>query len=65
MVKESSSAFESGLRPGDVIMWINRKNVEDVRTFYKIFDSMKKDDVIALKIASPRGSRFLAFNKDN
>ena len=65
MVKESSSAFESGLRPGDVIMWINRKNVEDSRTFYKIFDSMKKDDVIALKIASPRGSRFLAFNKDN
>ncbi|MBZ4672020.1 DegQ family serine endoprotease [Deferribacterales bacterium Es71-Z0220] len=63
-VDTTSNAYEAGLRKGDIIVWINRKEVKSSEDFYKIYDSIKKDDVVGLKVISRNGSRFLAFNKD-
>lgn len=63
-VDETSNAYEAGLRKGDIIVWINRKEVKDKETFYSIYDSIKKDEIVGMKILSMNGSRFIAFNKD-
>lgn len=63
-VDEESSAFKAGLRPGNVIVWFNRKNVESPKQFIEMLDKTKKGDVIGLKIVTENGSRFIAFNKD-
>ncbi|UOD34215.1 DegQ family serine endoprotease [Deferribacteraceae bacterium V6Fe1] len=63
-VDATSNAYEAGLRKGDIIVWINRKEVKSSEDFYKIYDSIKKDEVVGLKVISRNGSRFLAFNKD-
>jgi serine protease Do len=63
-VDETSNAYEAGLRKGDIIVWINRKEVKDKETFYTIYDSIKKDEIVGMKILSMNGSRFIAFNKD-
>lgn len=63
-VDATSNAYEAGLRKGDIIVWINRKEVKSSEDFYKIYDSIKKDEVVGLKVITRNGSRFLAFNKD-
>ncbi len=40
-VAPGSPAYESGLRPGDVIMRVNYKKVSTVREFYKLIESLK------------------------
>lgn len=63
-VDETSNAYEAGLRKGDIIVWINRKDVKDKETFYDIYNSIKQDEIVGIKIVSSRGTRFIAFNKD-
>lgn len=63
-VKENSTAFEAGLRQGDVIVWFNRKDIKDANQFYNMYNNVKKGDVIGLKIIKNNGSRFIAFNKE-
>ncbi len=63
-VNEDTSAFEAGLRKGDVIVWFNRKDVTNPNQFYSMLDKVKKGDVIGLKILNRNGSRFIAFNKE-
>ncbi|MDE7169293.1 MAG: Do family serine endopeptidase, partial [Mucispirillum sp.] len=63
-VTPDSSAFAAGLRQGDVIVWINKTSVKNAEQFYSLLDKYKKGDIIGLKILSPNGSRFIAFNKD-
>jgi serine protease Do len=63
-VKSNSAAYEAGVRTGNVIVWINRKTITNANEFYKVYDNIKKGDVVALKIVSKGGSRFIAFNKD-
>lgn len=63
-IDEESSAFKAGLRPGSVIVWFNRQNVESPEQFYDMLDKAKKGEVIGLKIVTQGGSRFIAFNKD-
>jgi len=63
-VDATSNAYEAGLRKGDIIIWINRKEVKSSEDFYNIYDSIKKDEVVGLKVITRNGSRFLAFNKD-
>jgi serine protease Do len=60
----NSNAYAAGLRNGDVIVWINRNNVDKPETFYKTYNSIPKGQVVALKIISQYGSRFIAFDKD-
>lgn len=63
-VDSTSNAYEAGLRKGDIIVWINRNEIKSAEDFYNIYDSIKKDEVVGLKVISKNGSRFLAFNKD-
>lgn len=63
-IEETSNAYEAGLRSGDIIVWINKKTVSSPDEFYNIYESIKKDEVVGLKIVSRSGSRFIAFNKD-
>ncbi|KAA0259225.1 DegQ family serine endoprotease [Deferribacter autotrophicus] len=64
IVDPASNAYEAGLRKGDIIVWINRHKVKNSDEFYKIYDKIKKGDIVALKVVSRQGSKFIAFNKD-
>lgn len=63
-IQETSNAFEAGVRKGNVIVWLNRKTIDNANSFYNQYDSIKKGDVVAMKILSKQGSRFIAFSKD-
>ncbi|BAI80530.1 peptidase S1C, Do [Deferribacter desulfuricans SSM1] len=63
-VDPSSNAYEAGLRKGDVIVWINRHKIKNSSEFYEYYDKIKKDDIVALKVITRMGSKFIAFNKD-
>lgn len=63
-VDETSNSYEAGLRSGDIIVWINRNQINSPDEFYEIYEAVKKDEVVGLKVISKSGSRFLAFNKD-
>lgn len=63
-MNKNSNAFAAGLREGDVIVWINRNNIKTPEDFYKIYNAIPKGQVVALKIISQYGSRFIAFDKD-
>ena len=63
-IKKDSNAYEAGIRVNDVIVWINRKDVKSAEDFYDIMDSIKSKEVVAMKIISKRGSRFIAYEKE-
>jgi serine protease Do len=63
-IDQMSNAYEAGLRAGDVIVWINRKQVRSAEEFYNIYTSLKPGDTVALKVVSRQGNRFIAFDKD-
>ncbi len=49
-VSEDSPVEEYGLRAGDVIMQINRKDIKTVKDFNKIAEELKKDESILVLI---------------
>jgi serine protease Do len=63
-IDKNSNAYAAGLREGDVIVWVNRNEVTKPEVFYKTYNSIPKGQVVALKIISQYGSRFIAFDKD-
>ena len=63
-IDKSSNAYEAGIRVNDVIVWINRKEVKSAENFYDIMDSIKSKEVVAMKIISKQGSRFIAYEKE-
>lgn len=63
-VNRMSNAFEAGLRPGNVIVWVNRKQIENADEFYDVYTNIKPGETVAIKVISERGSRFIAFDKD-
>lgn len=63
-VNRMSNAFEAGLRPGNVIVWVNRKLVENAEEFYDVYTNIKPGETAAFKVISEQGSRFIAFDKD-
>ncbi len=62
-VKEDTTAYTAGLRAGDIIVWFNRKPVNSPKSFYDMYNSVKKGEIIGLKVITQTGARFLAFNK--
>ncbi len=63
-VEPKSNAYSAGIRPGNVIVWVNRVTVNNLDEFYKQYDKVKKGDLVAFKIlVQPNESRFIAFNK--
>ena len=63
-IDKNSNAYAAGLREGDVIVWINRNEVTKPEVFYKTYNAISKGQVVALKIISQYGSRFIAFDKN-
>ncbi len=64
-VREGSSAFKSGLRSGDIIVWFNKRSVNTKSDFDNFYKNIKTGNVIGLKIISQNGGvRFIAFNKE-
>lgn len=62
-IDTKSNAYSAGLRKGDVIVWVNRKTINNPNEFYQAYEKVKKGDLVAFKILSRSGSRFIAFNK--
>ncbi|MEP1304308.1 MAG: Do family serine endopeptidase [Balneola sp.] len=62
-IKESSNAFERGLRRGDVITSVKNKKVETSSEFYDELEKLQKkgDEVVLLKIIRGNGNQFIAF----
>jgi serine protease Do len=62
-VTQDSPACEAGLRPGDVILEINRKSVANADEAVKLTENVK-DKILLLKIWSKGGSRFLVVDEN-
>lgn len=62
-IKESSNAYERGLRRGDVITSVKNTKVETSSEFYDELEKLQKkgDDVVLLKIIRQNGNQFIAF----
>ncbi|MDC4227561.1 MAG: PDZ domain-containing protein [Candidatus Manganitrophus sp.] len=54
-VAPGSSAEEAGLRPGDIIVEVNRKPLRNVSDYEKVISKMKKDQTVLLLV--DRGGR--------
>jgi serine protease Do len=61
-VDQDSPAYEAGLRPGDVIVEINRKPVQSAEDAVKFTENIK-DKTSLLKIWSKGGSRFVVVDE--
>lgn len=62
-VNKDTQAFEKGLKPGLVIVQLNNKPINSEQEFYRVYNSIKKGDLMAVKVVSPNGSTFIAFAK--
>lgn len=62
-IKESSNAYERGLRRGDVVTSVKNKKVETSSDFYDELEKFeaKGDEVVLLKIIRNNGNQFIAF----
>jgi serine protease Do len=62
-VDQNSAAYEAGLRPGDVIVEINRKPVKDADDAVKLTQNVK-DKTVLVKVWSKGGSRFVVVDEN-
>jgi serine protease Do len=62
-VDQDSAAYEAGLRPGDVIVEINRKPVTDANDAVK-FTEKVKDKTVLVKVWSKGGSRYVVVDEN-
>lgn len=60
-VKPGSAAYQAGLRPGDVILKVNRKPVKSVNDYSKIVDKLKSGDTVLFYIQRGDANIFVAF----
>jgi len=60
-VERGSPAAQAGLRPGDVILKINRKPVKNLKDYNKIMDNIKKGDTLLFYVQRGEGKLFIAF----
>jgi len=61
-VDRSSKAFMAGLRPGDIIRSVDRKEVGSVAAFKAITDKKKEGDLLFLLVERGASRMYLAFN---
>ena len=58
---ESDAAWRSGLRPGDVILMINRSEVKDMDDFNALIEGIKPGKAVALHVWRDGTSNFIAY----
>jgi len=60
-VQNGSVAAQSGLRPGDVILSVNRKNIKNVTDYNSIIEETKEGDTVLFYVQRGDGKIFVAF----
>ena len=63
-VNPSSYAARLGLKAGDLIKEINREQVSDLKTFNKLFDKLKKDELVNIVIIRGGTMYLFRFNME-
>jgi serine protease Do len=61
-IRKSSQAASAGLRPGDVIISVDKKPVESVAAFNALVTGKKKGDMLFLLVERGWSRMYLAFN---
>ncbi|MGK0291199.1 MAG: serine protease Do, partial [bacterium] len=59
-IKRDKTAWDAGLRKGDVIIKVNNKKVKTTRDFYSILDRFGKDDAVSLLVKRKGRSLYFA-----
>lgn len=63
-VKETTNAYQAGLRRGMVIVSVNHEQVNSSGEFDQKYSEVKKGEVIVLQVYSKGNTNFIAFDKD-
>ncbi len=58
-IDRRSKAYSAGLRPGDVIIRVGRKNVDNVELFYDLLDEESRGNTVLFLVKRGDVSRFL------
>lgn len=61
-IRKSSKAFSVGLRPGDVVISVDKKPVDSVAAFNAIVKNKKKGDLLFLLVERGWNRMYFAFN---
>lgn len=61
-IDPSSKAYRAGLRQGDLILSVNKKNVSTYKEFLAVAGSVKKGDLLFLLIERQGSKVYFAFN---
>lgn len=60
-IDQSSSAFAAGVREGDIIQSINRKEIDGLQSFQEVSKGLKPGSTVLLRIIRGSGRLFVAF----
>lgn len=63
-VDEKNNAYEAGVRPGMIILTINREQVRTTAEFVAKYNKIAKGSVVVLQIYASGRSNFIAFDKE-
>jgi len=58
---ESDDAWRAGLRPGDVILMINNRSVDDLAAFEELIEDIEPDRAVALRVWRNGNANFIAY----
>ena len=58
-IKRGSPAAEAGLRPGDVILEINRQPIRDLKDYYTIIKKTQPGDTLLFLVKRQEGTIFI------
>ncbi len=63
-VEAESNASSVGLKAGVIIMDINGTKITSVADFKAVYSKIKSGDTVNMRVATPRGKTYIAYNKD-